>query len=100
MNRQFTHSPPTTVAKSNSSIVRQTNSNEKHVLTRVARYLEELNALIDEAEFHAQDDSRIRFDYQQLRLDLSAVTHGIRTHLLVPDYQPRAIEPIPGKYGR
>ncbi len=88
------------LAKIDSSIVRQTNSNEKQVLIRVARYLEELNALIDEAEFHAQADSRIRFDYRQLRMDLSAVTQGIRTHIQLPNFLPRSIEPIPGDYGR
>lgn len=92
--------PISKLAKINSSIVQQTNSNEKQVLIRVARYLEELNALIDEAEFHAHADSRIRFDYRQLRMDLSAVTQGIRTHIQLPNFLPRTIEPIPGKYGR
>ena len=89
-----------TTIKRNSTIVRRTNSNEKRVLIRLVRNLEELNALIDEAEFRAQADSRIRFDYPQLRLDLSAISHGIRTHIHLPDQSPRSIEPIPGEYGR
>lgn len=84
----------------NSTIVQRTNSNEKMVLIRLARNLEELNALIDEAEFRAQADSRIRFDYRQLRFDLSAISHGIRTHIRLPDQSPRSIDPIPGEYGR
>ena len=92
--------PSKKLVKLNSSIVQQTNSNETQALVRLARNLEELNALIDEAEFHAQADSRIRFDYRQLRLDLSAVTQGIRTHIRLPNFLPRSIDPIPGEYGR
>ena len=87
-------------SKQNSTIVQRTNSNEKKVLIRLVRNLEELNALINEAEFRAQADSRIRFDYQQLRFDLSAISHGIRTHIRLPDQSPRFIDPIPGEYGR
>jgi len=98
--RDTIQTPSKKLVKLSPSIVQQTNSNEKQTLIRLARYLEELNALIDEAEFHAQADARIRFDYRQLRSDLSAVTQGIHSHIQLPDFLPRSIDPIPGKYGR
>lgn len=95
---------PQTVAypafRQNSTIVRQTNTDEKKVLIRLVRYLQDIDALISEAEIQAQADSRIRFDYQQLRFDLSAISHGIRTHIHLPNQSPRAIDAIPGQYGR
>jgi len=98
--RDTIQTPSKKLVKLSPSIVQQTNSNEKQALIRLARYLEELNALIDEAEYHAQADARIRFDYRQLRSDLSAVTQGIHSHIQLPDFLPRSIDPIPGKYGR
>ena len=98
--RDTIQTPSKKLVKLSPSIVQQTNSNEKQALIRLARYLEELNALIDEAEFHAQADARIRFDYRQLRSDLSAVTQGIHSHIQLPEFLPRSIDPIPGEYGR
>ena len=98
--RDTIQTPSKKLVKLSPSIVQQTNSNEKQALIRLARYLEELNALIDEAEYHAQADARIRFDYRQLRSDLSAVTQGIHSHIQLPEFLPRSIDPIPGEYGR
>ena len=92
--------PTTAQFQPTPMIVQRTHSNEKQVLNRLARNLEELNALVNEAEHSAVADSRIRFDYQQLRNDLFAITHGIRTHIRLPDYSPRSVAPIPGDYGR
>ncbi len=81
-------------------IIAQTNSTELQVLIRLARGLEELEILIDEAETNANPDSRIQFDYQQLRSDLFSIAHGIKSHVLIPNYLPRSLKPIAGQYGR
>ena len=81
-------------------IVARTNSSEKQVLIRLLRNLNELDALINEAEFSANPDARIRFDYRQLRSDFFSVSQGIQAHIQMPDYSPRTLKPISGNYGR
>ena len=81
-------------------IIAQTNSTELQVLIRLARGLEELETLIDEAQTNANPDSRIQFDYQQLRSDFFSIAQGIKSHVLIPNYLPRSLKPIAGQYGR
>lgn len=78
--------------------ITRTNSEEKKTLSRLANQLKELHHLIDEAEFKANPDSRIRFDYKRLRYDLMLITDGIKAHIDNPVYTPRSIEPIRGNY--
>lgn len=78
--------------------VTRINSEEKKVLSRLANHLKDLHHLIDEAEFKANPDSRLRFDYKRLRYDLMLITHGIKAHVESPVYTPRSIEPIRGDY--
>ena len=81
-------------------IISRTNSAERKMLTRLVRSLEEIEALADEAQFRANPDDRFRFDYRQLRNDLTAVKEGIHAYIRLPIYSPRTIEPIPGNYGK
>ncbi len=81
-----------------SSLVVRTNDAETQVLIRLVRHLEELGALVDEAQYKSNPDSRIHFDYRQLRTDLLSIGHGIRTHLRTPDYSPRTVMPVRGNY--
>jgi len=81
-------------------VVIRTRATEMQVLGRLAGALEELEALIREAEISADPDARLRFDYFQLRADLLAITQGIQSHIQTPIYAPRALDPIVGNYGR
>ncbi len=99
-NQSAMEPPITDIGYPVSTIIRRPNSKEKQTLVRLARNISELEALINEAEFHADNDARVRFDYQQLRTDLYAILFGIRSHIMIPDYSPSSIEPIAGEYGR
>lgn len=90
---------PVTEVFDNHTISR-TNSAERKVLTRLVRNLEEIEALVDEAQFRANPDDRFRFDYRQLRNDLTTVREGIHAYIRLPIYSPRTIELIPGNYGK
>ncbi len=81
-------------------VVLRTGSSELQVLTRLARTIEELEALIREAESSADPDARIRFDYYQLRTDILSILQGIHAHIQTPVYSPRNLDPIVGNYGR
>lgn len=97
---------PTQVNRESHNYVRQrtvitrTNSLEYQVLARLLRTIEELEALIREAESSADPDARIRFDYYQLRADILSIAKGIQAHIQTPVYTPRALDPIVGNYGR
>ena len=90
---------PSYMAQKKYALTLRTNSAENQVLIRLVRNLEEMESLVNEAQFRSNPDSRIHFDYRQLRSDLLAITQGIRTHLRTPDYSPRTLKPIPGNYG-
>ena len=81
-------------------VVMRTNASEIQILARLARSMEELEALVREAEISADPDARIRFDYYQLRADLLSITQGIQAHIHTPVYTPRSLDPIAGNYGR
>ena len=81
-------------------VVMRTNASEIQILARLARSMEELEALVRDAEISADPDARIRFDYYQLRADLLSITQGIQAHIHTPVYTPRSLDPIAGNYGR
>ena len=81
-------------------VAMRTNASEIQILARLARSMEELEALIREAQISADPDARIRFDYYQLRADILSITQGIQAHIHTPVYTPRSLDPIAGNYGR
>ena len=81
-------------------VVMRSTSSELQLLTRLAGAIEELEALIREAEANADPDARIRFDYYQLRTDILSIAQGIQAHIRTPVYTPRTLKPIAGNYGR
>lgn len=83
-----------------SAVISRTNPYEHQVLVRLAQSIEELEALIVEAENSTDPDARIRFDYYQLRVDMLSIVRGIKAHIRTPVYTPRTLEPIVGNYGR
>lgn len=78
----------------------RSSSSELQLLARLAGAIEELEALIREAETSADPDARIRFDYYQLRTDILSILQGIQAHIRTPVYTPRTLKPIAGNYGR
>ena len=81
-------------------VVMRSSSSELQLLARLAGAIEELEALIREAEASADPDARIRFDYYQLRTDILSISQGIQAHIRTPVYTPRTLKPIAGNYGR
>lgn len=81
-------------------VVMRSSSSELQLLARLAGAIEELEALIREAEASADPDARIRFDYYQLRTDILSISQGIQAHIRTPVYMPRTLKPIAGNYGR
>ena len=81
-------------------VVMRSSSSELQLLARLASAIEELEALIREAEASADPDARIRFDYYQLRADILSISQGIQAHIRTPVYTPRTLKPIAGNYGR
>ncbi len=82
------------------TVVMRTSASEVQILTRLARTIDELEALVREAEMNADPDARIRFDYYQLRADILAISQGIQAHIQTPVYTPRILDPLVGNYGR
>ncbi len=83
-----------------AEVVARLPSAEKQVLIRLVREIEELDALIEEAQFKADPGSRLKFDYLQLRNDLLLITHGIHSHIRISEFTPRTLKPVVGEYGR
>ncbi|WP_038036451.1 RAQPRD family integrative conjugative element protein [Thioalkalivibrio sp. ALE20] len=73
---------------------------EREVLSRLLHEIQALDALVTEAEAHANPDERVRFEYDWLRHDLDRVKSGIREHLREPQTAPRRVEPLTGDYRR
>lgn len=77
-----------------------TNYSERESLAKLVHELDGLSALVDEAQGRANPDSRIRFQYNQLRKDLVMMRLGIQEHLDTPTIEPRSYAPLSGDYRR
>jgi len=73
---------------------------EREALVKVIHELNALEPLIKRAEANAEQDSRIRFRYDWLRLDLKQIKDGIQAHIDSPRAQPRSFPPLRGDYRR
>ncbi len=73
---------------------------EREALARLAHELAVLAPLVREAEVQADQDARIRFQYDWLRQDLARVRMGIQEHINAPRAEPRTVEPLRGDYRR
>jgi RAQPRD family integrative conjugative element protein len=73
---------------------------EREVLARIVHELQAIESLITQAESTADNDSRVRFQYDWLRQDLDQVQDGIQSHIDAPRAQPRAFPPLRGDYRR
>ena len=73
---------------------------EREVLARIVHELHAIESLITQAESTADNDSRVRFQYDWLRQDLDQLQDGIQSHIDAPRAQPRAFPPLRGDYRR
>jgi RAQPRD family integrative conjugative element protein len=73
---------------------------EREALAKIIHELNALEPLIKQAEANAEEDVRIRFRYDWLRLDLKQIKDGIQAHIDSPRAQPRSFPPLRGDYRR
>ena len=73
---------------------------EREALAKIIHELNALEPLIKQAEANADEDVRIRFRYDWLRLDLKQIKDGIQAHIDSPRAQPRSFPPLRGDYRR
>jgi RAQPRD family integrative conjugative element protein len=71
---------------------------ERHALVQLVHELDALQPIIDHAQHNADQDARIRFHYNWLRVDIKHIRSGIQSHLIQPRQQPRTIPPLKGDY--
>ena len=73
---------------------------EREVLARITYELQAIEPLITEAASQANQDARVRFQYDWLRQDLERIRLGIQTHIDAPRSEPRTFPPMRGDYRR
>ena len=73
---------------------------EREALAKIIHELNALEPLIKQAEANADEDVRIRFRYDWLRLDLKQIKDGIQAHIDSPRAQTRSFPPLRGDYRR
>jgi RAQPRD family integrative conjugative element protein len=73
---------------------------ERESLARITHELEEIEPLITEAAAQANQDARIRFQYDWLRQDLIKIQQGLQAHIDAPRSEPRTFPPLRGDYRR
>ena len=71
---------------------------ERQALVQLVHELDALIRFIDHAQHNADQDARIRFNYDWLRADVDHIRSGIQNHLIQPRQQPRSIPPLKGDY--
>jgi RAQPRD family integrative conjugative element protein len=73
---------------------------EREALTRIVHELQAVESLITQAQTQADNDARIRFQYDWLRHDMDMLKDGIQAHIDAPRAQPRSFPPLRGDYRR
>ena len=73
---------------------------EREALTRIVHELRAVESLITQAQTQADNDARIRFQYDWLRHDMDMLKDGIQAHIDAPRAQPRSFPPLRGDYRR
>ncbi len=71
---------------------------EREALAKIIHELDAIKPLINEARSQADPDSRIRFQYDWLLLDLQRIKAGITEHLYAPQTHPPHFPPLKGDY--
>ena len=73
---------------------------EREALTRIVHELQLIDSLITKAQAQADNDARVRFQYDWLRQDMDMLKDGIQAHIDAPRAQPRSFPPLRGDYRR
>ncbi len=73
---------------------------EREALTRIVHELQGVESLITKAQAQADNDARVRFQYDWLRHDMDMLKNGIQAHIDAPRAQPRSFPPLRGDYRR
>lgn len=73
---------------------------EREALARIVHELEAVESLITKAQAQAVNDTRVQFQYDWLRSDVTLMKDGIQSHIDAPRAQPRAFPPLRGDYRR
>jgi RAQPRD family integrative conjugative element protein len=73
---------------------------ERDALTRIIHELQAVESLITKAQSQADNDARVRFQYDWLRHDVNLMKDGIQAHIDAPRAQPRSFPPLRGDYRR
>ncbi len=73
---------------------------ERDALTRIVHELQAVESLITKAQSQADNDARVRFQYDWLRHDMAMLKDGIQAHIDAPRAQPRSFPPLRGDYRR
>ncbi len=73
-------------------------SQMRETLTRIERLLNQINPLINLAKSQQDKDTRVRFQFETLRQDVSKVQFGIDQALHRVTIQPRVVEFLSGDY--
>ena len=73
---------------------------ERDALTRIIHELQAVESLITKAQSQADNDARVRFQYDWLRHDVNLMKDGIQAHIDSPRAQPRSFPPLRGDYRR
>jgi RAQPRD family integrative conjugative element protein len=73
---------------------------EREALTRIVHELQAVESLITKAQSQADNDARVRFQYDWLRHDMDMLKNGIQEHIDAPRAQPRSFPPLRGDYRR
>lgn len=73
---------------------------EREALARIVHELQAVESLITKAQAQAVNDTRVQFQYDWLRSDVTLMKDGIQSHIDAPRAQPRAFPPLRGDYRR
>ncbi|HRH75943.1 MAG TPA: RAQPRD family integrative conjugative element protein [Cellvibrionaceae bacterium] len=73
---------------------------ERSNLIAIARQLEQLHTLADNAQSAADPDARVKFNYTQLHRDIEQMRDAIARHLDKPSRTPRAVPSATSDYGQ
>lgn len=73
---------------------------ERLNLIALARQLDQLHQLADNAQSSADPHARVKFNYGQLHRDIDQMRQAIARHLDKPSRTPRAVAPATSDYGQ
>lgn len=73
---------------------------ERSNLIAIARQLEQLHQLADNAQSAADPDARVKFNYTQLHRDIEQMRGAIARHLDKPSRTPRVVPSATSDYGQ